>query len=142
MGNELTRPLIVVKKIKKVAGGHHSGTWKIAYADFVTAMMAFFLLMWLLGNVDGGTLKGISEYFKTPMKVALSGGLKSGDSHVIIQGGGLDLLSKDGQTARSDAPPGQETKSDIEEKFKNFSEDAKKAVFEQARKQEKKCCMN
>ena len=41
---------IVVKRIKKVAGGHHGGAWKIAYADFVTAMMAFFLLMWLLGS--------------------------------------------------------------------------------------------
>lgn len=42
------RPIIVIKKIKKVAGGHHGGAWKVAYADFVTAMMAFFLLLWLL----------------------------------------------------------------------------------------------
>ncbi len=54
---------IVVKRIKKVAGGHHGGAWKIAYADFVTAMMAFFLLMWLLGSTAKGDLQGIAEYF-------------------------------------------------------------------------------
>lgn len=73
MADESQRP-IVVKKIKKGGHGHHGGAWKIAYADFVTAMMAFFLLMWLLGSASQGTLNGISEYFKTPLKVALSGG--------------------------------------------------------------------
>ena len=112
---ELQRP-IIVKRIKKVAGGHHGGAWKIAYADFVTAMMAFFLLMWLLGSVDGGTLNGISEYFKTPLKVALQGGSKSGDSKVIIQGGGLDITSSEGQTARSEAPPGENEMNNEEKK--------------------------
>jgi chemotaxis protein MotB len=69
---EEQRP-IVIKRIKKSAG-HHGGAWKIAYADFVTAMMAFFLLMWLLGSTAKGDLQGIAEYFKTPLKVALSGG--------------------------------------------------------------------
>ena len=62
------KQIIHVKRIKKVAGGHHGGAWKIAYADFVTAMMAFFLLMWLLGSTAKGDLNGISEYFKTPLK--------------------------------------------------------------------------
>jgi len=57
---------IVVKRIKKAAHGHHGGAWKIAYADFVTAMMAFFLLMWLLSSASENTLKGISEYFQQP----------------------------------------------------------------------------
>ena len=58
---------IIVKKIKK--GGHaaHGGAWKIAYADFVTAMMAFFLLMWLLGSTSSGDLQGISAYFSNPL---------------------------------------------------------------------------
>ena len=47
------------KRIKKTAAGHHGGAWKIAYADFVTAMMAFFLLMWLLGSTAKGDLNGI-----------------------------------------------------------------------------------
>ena len=61
--SEDVRP-IVIKRIKKVAGGHHGGAWKIAYADFVTAMMAFFLLMWLLGSTANGDLKGIAEFFQ------------------------------------------------------------------------------
>ncbi len=64
---------VIIKKVKKGGhGGHHGGAWKIAYADFVTAMMAFFLLMWLLGSTTKGDLQGISDYFKTPLKVAMS----------------------------------------------------------------------
>jgi chemotaxis protein MotB len=55
--NDEARPPIIIKRIKKVAGGHHGGAWKIAYADFVTAMMAFFLLMWLIGSTAEGDLK-------------------------------------------------------------------------------------
>ncbi|MBS0308601.1 MAG: flagellar motor protein MotB [Proteobacteria bacterium] len=88
---------IVVKKIKKSGGGHHGGAWKIAYADFVTAMMAFFLLMWLLGSTAKGDLQGIAEYFQTPLKVAMQGGSGSGDSSSILKAGGQDLTRKDGQ---------------------------------------------
>ena len=133
--DDLQRP-IIVKRIKKVAGGHHGGAWKIAYADFVTAMMAFFLLMWLLGSVDGGTLNGISEYFKTPLKVALQGGSKSGDSKVVIQGGGLDLTSKEGQTSRSDAPPGENEAQNEEKKFESLTESQKKAAIKLQQAQE------
>ena len=83
MADESQRP-IIVKRVKKGGHGHHGGAWKIAYADFVTAMMAFFLLMWLLGSVSQGTLQGISEYFKTPLKVALSGGQDAYSLTVII----------------------------------------------------------
>ena len=54
---------IIVKKITIVAGGHHGGAWKVAYADFVTAMMAFFLLLWLLGATTEKQRKGIADYF-------------------------------------------------------------------------------
>jgi chemotaxis protein MotB len=97
MAEEGLRP-IIVKRIKKGGGGHHGGAWKIAYADFVTAMMAFFLLMWLLGSTTKGDLNGISEYFKTPLKVAMEGGSRGGDSSSIIKGGGKDLTRR---TARS-----------------------------------------
>jgi chemotaxis protein MotB len=93
---------IVVKRIKKGGHGHHGGAWKIAYADFVTAMMAFFLLMWLLGSTTKGDLKGIADYFNTPLKVALSGGSGSGDSSSIIKGGGTDLTRTYGQTKKGD----------------------------------------
>jgi len=103
MAEEGLRP-IIVKRIKKGGGGHHGGAWKIAYADFVTAMMAFFLLMWLLGSTTKGDLNGISEYFKTPLKVALQGGSGSGDSSSVIPGGGKDLTRRDGQVKASDDP--------------------------------------
>jgi chemotaxis protein MotB len=103
MANDEKRP-IVIKRIKKVAAGAHGGAWKIAYADFVTAMMAFFLLMWLLGSTAKGDLKGISEYFKTPLRVAMAGGSGSGDSSSIIKGGGNDLTKSDGQVKKGDVP--------------------------------------
>jgi chemotaxis protein MotB len=95
---------IIIKRIKKVSAGSHGGAWKIAYADFVTAMMAFFLMMWLLGSTAQGDLKGISDYFKNPLKVAMQGGQGSGDSSSIIQGGGEDLSRKVGQVRRGDTP--------------------------------------
>jgi chemotaxis protein MotB len=60
MSDDSQQP-IIVKRIKKGGHGHHGGAWKIAYADFVTAMMAFFLLMWLLGSTTKGDLNGISD---------------------------------------------------------------------------------
>ena len=93
---------IIVKKVKK--GGHavHSGAWKIAYADFVTAMMAFFLLMWLLGSTTEGDKKGLSDYFTAPLKVALAGGSGTGASNSVIQGGGQDLTRASGQARRGE----------------------------------------
>src|SRR5437667_4652418 len=102
--NDDTKPPIIVKRIKKAASHHHAGAWKIAYADFVTAMMAFFLLMWLLGSTTKGDLQGIAEYFRTPLKVALAGGSGSGDSSSVIQGGGTDLSRSAGQVKRGEKP--------------------------------------
>ena len=96
MSDDTQQP-IIVKKIKKGGGGAHGGAWKIAYADFVTAMMAFFLLMWLLGSTAQGDLEGIAEYFENPLKVAQQGGSGSGDSSSVIQGGGRDLTRQTGQ---------------------------------------------
>lgn len=93
---------IIIKRVKK--GGHaaHGGAWKIAYADFVTAMMAFFLLMWLLGSTAKGELQGIASYFANPMKVAMSGGNGAGNSSSIIPGGGTDLSRSVGQVMRAE----------------------------------------
>ena len=73
---------IVIKKVKKVVGGgHHGGAWKVAYADFVTAMMAFFLLMWLINTTSPEQKRGIADYF-APASVSEvtsgSGGILSG----------------------------------------------------------------
>ena len=94
---------IIIKRVKK--GGHavHGGAWKIAYADFVTAMMAFFLLMWLLGSTTEGDKKGIADYFSTPLKLALlSSGSGAGDSSHVIKGGGEDLTRTTGQVKRGE----------------------------------------
>ncbi|MFO1413520.1 MAG: flagellar motor protein MotB [Burkholderiales bacterium] len=103
------KPPIIVKRIKKTAGGHHGGAWKIAYADFVTAMMAFFLLMWLLGSVTKGDLQGIADYFNTPLKVALEGGSGSGDSSSVLKGGGKDLTRSEGQVQKTATPTDRRT---------------------------------
>ena len=102
MATKEDKPLIVVKRIKKVAGGHHGGAWKIAYADFVTAMMAFFLLMWLLASVSKEDLKGISEYFKMPIEKIVSTGPSTTGSSGIFVGGGKDLTRKDGEVSKAD----------------------------------------
>jgi chemotaxis protein MotB len=99
--SEDVRP-IVIKRIKKVAAGHHGGAWKLAYADFVTAMMAFFLLMWLLGSTASGDLKGIADYFNNPMKLSLQGGSGSGDATSILKGGGKDLTASSGQVKKGE----------------------------------------
>ncbi len=72
----------IIKKVKKVsAEGHHGGAWKVAYADFVTAMMAFFLLMWLLNATTEDQRKGIADYFNPTVPISQ------------ISGGGTDVLN-------------------------------------------------
>ncbi len=93
---------IIIKRVKKTSHAPHGGAWKIAYADFVTAMMAFFLLMWLLGSTSEGDKKGISDYFQSPLKVAMQGGSGAGSSNSIINGGGTDLTQRAGQSKRGD----------------------------------------
>jgi chemotaxis protein MotB len=100
---------IIIKRVKK--GGHaaHGGAWKIAYADFVTAMMAFFLLMWLLGSTSEGDKKGIADYFGSPLKVAMGGGSGSGDSSSVVKGGGTDLTRQGGQVKQGDVEAQRKT---------------------------------
>ena len=83
----LVRPIIVKKVIEEGHGGHHGGAWKVAYADFVTAMMAFFLLMWLLGATTEKQRKALADYFaptivQTKQESAGSNGMFGGDSIV------------------------------------------------------------
>ncbi len=93
---------IIIKKVKKNGHAAHGGAWKIAYADFVTAMMAFFLLMWLLGSTTEGDKKGIADFFNSPLKVALGGGSGSGDSAHVLKGGGTDLSRTNGQVKQGE----------------------------------------
>ena len=93
---------IIIKRVKKAGHAAHGGAWKIAYADFVTAMMAFFLLMWLLGSTSEGDKKGLSDYFSSPLKVSMLGGSGAGASDSVIQGGGADLTKVSGQNRTGD----------------------------------------
>lgn len=79
---------IIIKRKKIIAGGHHGGAWKVAYADFVTAMMAFFLLMWLLGATTEKQRKGIADYFNPTIpvnKVSGGGGGAFGGDSIFTQ---------------------------------------------------------
>ena len=96
---------IIIKRVKKSGHAKHGGAWKIAYADFVTAMMAFFLLMWLLGSTTEGDKKGIADFFNAPLKVSLMGGSGSGDSSHVLKGGGQDLSRQGGQVKSGELPP-------------------------------------
>ena len=101
---------IIIKRVKK--GGHaaHRGAWKIAYADFVTAMMAFFLLMWLLGSTTEGDKKGIADYFASPLKLSLlASGSGAGDASHVVKGGGQDLTRTTGQVKRGDIEAKRDT---------------------------------
>ena len=69
-----THPIIVVKRRKAKIHGAAHGSWKIAYADFMTAMMAFFLVMWLISISSPKELIQIAEYFRTPLATAVTGG--------------------------------------------------------------------
>lgn len=81
--DEAPRPIIIRKKKVYAAEGHHGGAWKVAYADFVTAMMAFFLLMWLLNATTEEQRKGIADYFNPSIPIA------------AVSGGGSDALQGD-----------------------------------------------
>lgn len=105
MSDDTQQPVVIRRINKGGHGGHHGGAWKIAYADFVTAMMAFFLLLWLLGSTADGDLKGIADFFQSPLKVSQRGGSGAGDSSSIIPGGGEDLTRAVGQVKRGDVEP-------------------------------------
>lgn len=96
---------IIIKKINKGAHGHHGGAWKIAYADFVTATMAFFLLLWLLNSVTQEQLEGISNYF-APVTASMStsgAGDILGGKTISEEGAAQNTTSRDSVTV--DLPP-------------------------------------
>ena len=90
------RPIIIKKIIEAGHGGHHGGAWKVAYADFVTAMMAFFLLMWIIGATTEKQRKGIADYF-TPTMVQMKE--KSAGSNGLF--GGESIIDKDSYPHRA-----------------------------------------
>ncbi|MEP1142628.1 MAG: flagellar motor protein MotB [Henriciella sp.] len=103
-------PIIIKKKKKVVGGGHHGGAWKVAYADFVTAMMAFFLLMWLLNATTEEQRKGIADYFNPTIPISrISGGGSDGlnGSSIFTE----ETYAKMGTGATRDASAGSPSTS-------------------------------
>ena len=108
---------IIVRRAKSHARPHGNHSWKIAYADFMTAMMALFLVLWLLSSANKKTLEGIAEYFRMPLKVAIVGGEKSSQSPSVIPGGGMDVMRKDGEImrARDNDPSEEQRRNELQE---------------------------
>ena len=137
MNNQDELQPIIVKKVKKGGDGHHGGAWKVAYADFVTAMMAFFLMLWLISAADEATLDGLAEYF-TPtigLKDQLGIGFEGG-SAVDVEGKQKTELSKPGivvgRTPQGPIPENPEREAVMEgeqdaQLFEKAEEDVKRA---------------
>lgn len=95
------RPIVIRRK--KVVHGHHGGSWKIALADFMTALMALFLVMWILSVSTDEQRASVAEYFSTPLVAAVRGGDSISESPSIIPGGGPDPMHTEGERARIDS---------------------------------------
>jgi len=99
----------IIRKIKRYPP-HHGGSWKIAFADFVTAMMAFFLLMWLITSLNKAQKAAVADYFKQPIKVAIMGGENFGNRDINVKGGGADVEETQGQVSSSIKPVQEKVK--------------------------------
>lgn len=132
------QPVIIIRKKKKGGhgGGHHGGAWKVAYADFVTAMMSFFLLLWLLNVTTSDQRKGIADYF-SPMAISRSEG---GSGGVM---GGMSITSPHGAEISSSSPAGtadeatttsgkgEQGEEDISGKSDLLTEEEKHAAYQE-----------
>ncbi len=121
------RPLIVKRKRVRAAG-RHGGSWKIAYADFMTALMALFLVLWILSTVSENELESIAEYFRTPLAVALTGGDKTTASTSAIPGGGEDPTKTEGEVRR--VSPHEQTRPSDEQRNLRFLRDRLERVIQ------------
>lgn len=126
MADDKKQP-IVIKKIVK-GGGHHGGAWKVAYADFVTAMMAFFLLLWLLGISDDAMRGGISEIFKNPSPLFGPGGASTS---MIKLGGTKEIPRGEGEKLNEQTVIEQKEDVVIEDSEKKQQKEKDKVVLDQ-----------
>jgi chemotaxis protein MotB len=135
------RPIIIVKRRKGDGGGHHGGAWKVAYADFVTAMMAFFMVMWLVTAVDKETRAAMFEYFKNPSMEegksvkAAPGQMGPGGAStaVINMGGGLDAMkTREQKKPLSGDELTRLARQEERAKLQQLMDDLKKAIEQSA----------
>lgn len=95
-----SHPIVIVKTQAQGAWARRAWLWKIAYADFMTAMMAFFLVMWLISISSPKELIQIAEYFRTPLATAVTGGQRISNSDSPILGGGDDYTQQKGEVKK------------------------------------------
>ena len=119
------RPIVIRRK--KVVHAHHGGAWKIALADFMTALMAYFLVLWLLSVSSEETRRGVAEYFSTPLVTAMTGGDRSGSTSVI-PGGGPDPTHSDGERARIDTLQRTRPSSEDQRRLRNVQQRIERAI--------------
>ena len=124
-GGSERRPIIIRRK--KVVHAHHGGSWKIALADFMTALMALFLVMWILSTASEEQRQGVAEYFNMPLTQAVTGGDRSGSTRPI-PGGGPDPMHTEGERARLDIR--QHTRPSEQERrfFRDVQERIERAI--------------
>lgn len=124
-GGSERRPIIIRRK--KVVHAHHGGSWKIALADFMTALMALFLVMWILSTANEEQRQGVAEYFNMPLTQAVTGGDRSGSTSPI-PGGGPDPMHTEGERARLDIR--QHTRPSEQERrfFRDVQERIERAI--------------
>ncbi len=123
---------IIVKKIKKGGHGHHGGAWKVAFADFAVAMMAFFLLLWLIASTTKEEKAGLSEYFSPPTQGLADG---AGSSADLIDMGGGQKISQGDDSKENAMKPRAPTEDEIQqaamaekEQLESLMEALKKAI--------------
>lgn len=120
MSGDEHRPIIIVRR-KKVVHGHHGGAWKIAFADFMTALMALFLVLWLLSSSSPAHKQAVAEYFSTPLIAAIGAGDRNASSTSVIPGGGPDHSFSEGERDRID-PREQQLLAEERERMEELRE--------------------
>ncbi len=145
MSDEQAQRPIIIKRIKKVSGGHHGGAWKVAYADFVTAMMAFFMLLWLLNSTSPEQKEGLSDYF-TPTTASVQAvpggdGVMGGEAPVGDNGTEastvpMPTIVQPQPTDTNEADPSEEDTFEVamanreQEAFENMAAEIKTSIQE------------
>lgn len=119
-------PPIIIRR-KKVVHGHHGGSWKIALADFMTALMALFLVLWILSSASREQRQGVAEYFSTPLLTAIAGGEKQANTRNVIPGGGPDPTTTEGERERIDRRIDHRP-SEMQQRFKDLRRSVENAI--------------
>lgn len=131
MANQ-TENKIVVKRVKKYVKGHHGGSWKVAFADFAIAMMAFFLVMWVLQSSSPEQIKSISGYFKNPVGFEEGGELNPIDLGGTAKPSVTSAIRSGGETESPQMEADEETINELKDEIDFRESMALKAMIEEA----------